>query len=57
MNVKELKEFLKDIDDDVEIFTYQEKYIEEYKGKCMCCYDKFNSDDIYFDGNTKTLFL
>ena len=57
MNVKELKEFLKDIDDDVEIFTYQERYIEEYKGKCMCCYDKFNSDDIYFDGNTKTLFL
>lgn len=43
MNVKELKEFLKDIDDDVEIMAFQEKY-DDVLGEYICLYDVTDED-------------
>ena len=43
MNVKEFKEFLKDIDDDVEVFAFQEKYENAY---CHFGYDSLTLQDL-----------
>ena len=52
MKVKELKEFLKDIDDNVEVFSYQEKNCEG-----MCQYDLIKKDNLFLEKDAKVLFL
>lgn len=49
MNVKELKEFLKDIDDDVEVFSFQEKYDDDNRN--YCGYDNLTEKDLLIHDN------
>lgn len=50
MNVKELKEFLKDINDDVEVMAFQEKY-DDVLGEYICCYDVMTDEDLALQDN------
>lgn len=50
MNVKELKEFLKDIDDDVEVLVFQSKYDGDI-GEYIYRHDKINKEDLLLKNN------
>jgi len=48
MNVKELKEFLKDIDDDVEVYCLQDQR-SDIDGLYHTVLDKMSDEDIYLN--------
>ena len=56
MNVKELKEFLKDIDDDVEIYCLQDQR-SDIDGLYHTVLDEMKHDDISFNKLSKQVII
>ena len=56
MNVKELKEFLKDIDGDVEIYCLQDQMSDIY-GLYHTVLDKMSDEYIYFNKVSKQIII